>query len=260
MQQVKQIRFFDWKINSLFLLVLLPWMVLVYAFSWGKTELQICQESYMKSTNAVQRYNEENPEWKVELPKYNCNVQTFSGGKLPPPSEVTKWKFDLESLHMKVCKKQINSPLCKDFNLFDRLYQITEARLPWKNMFPILIGITNAESSLWLNFANDKVWGKCNWRNNWGWTKYQILDNNTRVYSRKLNWFDYSNSVDQYGCNLYPFESIEEFWITKVNWMRYGYKSCIESNTPIKCISYNYVGNKHVAEQSWINNVSLFLN
>lgn len=98
MQQIKQIHFVDWKINLLFLLFLLPWIALVYAFSWGKTSLQVCQESYMKSTNAVQYYNEENPEWKVELPKYNCNAQASSGGKLPLPSEQNlRKKFWLES-------------------------------------------------------------------------------------------------------------------------------------------------------------------
>jgi len=176
-----------------------------------------------------------------------------------------KWKSNpterelLDWLQVKICWKQINSPLCKDKELLARLYRITEDRIPWKNMFPILIGITNAESSLGLNFAKDSVGGKCDWRNNFWGTKYQILDNNTRVYSRKLNWFEYKNSKDQFGCNLYHFESIEEFFITKVNGMRFGYKSCIESKTPIYCISGAYVGSKEVHEQSWIDNVSQFL-
>ncbi len=126
-------------------------------------------------------------------------------------------------------------------------------------MFPILVGIANAESSLGLDFANDNVWGKCTWRNNWGGTKCQIHDGNTRTYKRELNGFVFANSIDQYGCNLYPFKSIEEFWITKVNGMRYGYKSCIESNTPIKCISFAYVGNPNVSEKSWVANVAEFI-
>lgn len=170
----------------------------------------------------------------------------------------------LSTLHQKVCQKQINSPLCKDYELFERLYHITEERLPNKQFFPILLGITNAESSIGLDFARDSVWGFCNWRNNWGGTKYQIHDDNTRTYSRELNWFLYGQKysgrfVDQFGCNLYPFESIEEFWITKVNWMRYGYKWCIDSKTPIRCLSYKYVGSPDVAEESWIHNVSYFI-
>lgn len=200
--------------------------------------------------------------------KGNNNVEesTATGSVIPVPLwNSIKWKSNpterelLDWLQVKICWKQINSPLCKDKELLGRLYKITEDRLPWKNMFPILIGITNAESSLWLNFANDKIGGKCNWRNNWWGTKYQILDDNTRVYVRNLNWFNYKNSSDQYGCNLYPFDSIEEFWTTKVNGMRFWYKNCIDNKTPIYCISGAYVGSKEVHEQSWIDNVSEFL-
>lgn len=237
---------------------------------WRGNEMKICQETFMKATNATMRYNEDNPKYAIELPKYNCSISmSATGGIAPEPPEkifnqVNLWS-NMEILYDKICKKQINSPLCKDKDLLGRLYKITEDRLPWKNMFPILIGITNAESSLGTNFANDKVGGKCDGRNNWGGTKYQINDDNSRNYSRALNWFHYwplysGSAVDEYGCNLYPFESIEEFWVTKVNGMRFGYKSCIESNKPIRCISYAYVGNPKVAEQSWINNVSSFLN
>lgn len=200
--------------------------------------------------------------------KGNNNVEesTATGSVIPVPLwNSIKWKSNpterelLDWLQVKICWKQINSPLCKDKELLARLYKITEDRIPGKNMFPILIWITNAESSLWLNFAKDSVGGKCDGRNNWWGTKYQILDNNTRVYSRKLNWFDYKNSKDQFGCNLYPFESIEEYFITKVNGMRFWYKSCIESKTPIKCISYKYIWNPNISEKSWIDNVSEFL-
>ena len=126
-------------------------------------------------------------------------------------------------------------------------------------MFPILIGITFAESSLGTNFAKDYVWGFCTGRNNWGGAKYQIHDDNTRTYKRELNGFVFENSVDQYGCNLYPFKSIDEFWISKVNGMRYWYDSCIKSDTPITCISYSYVGNPNVSEVSWVRNVSQFI-
>lgn len=202
---------------------------------------------------------------KPELQMIISYSWSIEGVSKRDDSELIKmWKVTtqfmvIDETHKKICDKQINSPLCKDKELLTRLYRITEDRIPWKNMFPILIWITNAESSLWLNFAKDSVGGKCDGRNNWWGTKYQILDNNTRVYARKLNWFDYKNSKDQFGCNLYPFESIEEYFITKVNWIRFGYKSCIESETPIYCISGAYVWSKEVHEQSWIDNVSQFL-
>lgn len=227
-------------------------------------KLDACKETQKPELQMIISYS-----WSIEgVSKRNNNVEesTASGSVIPVPLwNSIKWKSNpterelLDWLQVKICWKQINSPLCKDKALLARLYRITEDRIPWKNMFPILIGITNAESSLGLNFAKDNVGWKCDWRNNWGWTKYQILDNNTRVYARKLNWFEYKNSKDQYGCNLYPFESIEEFWTTKVNGMRFWYKSCIESKTPIYCISGAYVGSKEVHEQSWIDNVSQFL-
>lgn len=182
--------------------------------------------------------------------------------KISPESESMDQfikRIDLDNLHIKLCNKQINSPLCKDKELFGRLYRITEERLPNKQFYPILIGMTNAESSLWLDFAKDNVWGTCTGRNNWGGAKYRINDDNTRTYKRNLNWFDYKYPKDQYDCNLFPFESIEEYWTSKVNWIRYWYKSCIDSEKPIKCISFQYVGNPKVAEQSWIDNVSHFL-
>ena len=195
---------------------------------------------------------------------------THSTGSTVPPQwqeavEIAKKKFAHAKLYQDVCKKQINSPLCKDRELFDRLYQLTEERLPWKNFYPILIGMTNAESSLGLDYAKDNVWWTCNGRNNWGGAKYIIKDDNSRDYSRSLNWFLYWEEyswrfVDQYWCNLFPFKSIEEYWISKVNWIRYWYAWCVDHERPIWCISGKYVWNAKVHEQSWIDNVSVFLN
>lgn len=228
-------------------------------------KLDACKETQKPELQMIISYN-----WSIErVSKRNNNVEesTASGSVIPVPLwNSIKWKSNpterelLDWLQVKICWKQINSPLCKDKELLARLYKITEDRIPGKNMFPILIGITNAESSLGLNFAKDSVGGKCDGRNNWWGTKYQILDNNTRVYSRKLNWFDYKNSKDQFGCNLYPFESIEEFWTTKVNGMRFGYKSCIDSKTPIDCIWRTYVKWDWKSKSSWNNNVAYFLN
>lgn len=211
--------------------------------------------------------------WKLELKRIvDPNILNASGGiapvssqiKISPDSEtmdefLVRIDMNLDKLHKIVCKKQINSPLCKDKELFGRLYHITEERLPMKQFYPILIWMTNAESSLWLDYAKDKVWGTCIGRNNWGGAKYMINDNNTRVYKRNLNWFDYTYPRDQYDCNLFPFESVEEYWKSKVNWIRYWYKGCIDSPTPIKCISFAYVWDRNTAEQSWIDNVSHFL-
>lgn len=180
---------------------------------------------------------------------------TLATGSIVAPSrtvEEAKERFNHAKLYQDVCKKQINSPLCKNRALFDRLYQITEERLPWKNFYPILLGITNAESSLGLAYAKDNIGWTCADRNNWGWIKWKINDDGTRQKDQPI--------PDQYGCYLYRFDSIEDYWISKVNTVRFWYKWCVDHKTPIRCMSYAYVGNRYVAEESWIKNVSIFLN
>ena len=157
---------------------------------------------------------------------------------------------ELERLNKEVCKKNINSPIC-DRETFYRLYKITEERLPWKNFFPILLGITNAESSLGTAYAkNNKGW-YCTGYNNLGWIKYRKTDDGKSVRDQKI--------PDANGCYLYRFDSIDDYWISKVNTIRYGYKGCVNSTTPIKCMSYAYVGDRNVSEASWVRNVSIFL-
>lgn len=196
----------------------------------------------------------------IETVKLNDCMSKYNHKKVC--TEYAQWlrtsniKFEIETeelwkLHEKVCKKQINSPLCKDRALFDRLYHLTEERLPNKQFFPILLGITNAESSLGLNFAKDKVWGTCTGRNNWWWIKWKINDDGSRQKDQAI--------PDKYGCYLYQFDSIESYWISKINTFRYGYKWCIDHKTPVWCISWAYVWDRNVHEQSWIRNVSIFL-
>jgi hypothetical protein len=129
-------------------------------------------------------------------------------------------------------------------------------------MWEILLGLSFAESHLWQNYAKDNQWGTCYGRNNFGGTKYKINDDNSREHSRQLNGFNYGAKyhfryTDQYGCNLFPFQTVEEYWTTKVNWMRFWYSKCIVKNTtPIECISRTYLTwNK----KNWIKNVSSFL-
>lgn len=184
---------------------------------------------------------------------------------------VSEWNNNVEdninnylfALQNKICDKQINSPLCKDKELLARLYKITEDRIPGKNFFPILVGITNAESSLGLNFANDNVGGKCDGRNNLGGIKWKINDNKSREYTNNNKfWYSYSKNkpADDFGCYLYPFDSIDDYWISKTNSIRFWYKGCIDSSTPIDCIWRKYVKWDWKSKPNWNNNVAYFLN
>lgn len=202
----------------------------VYAFTWDTQSLQ----------KEIERCS------KLKL------QYIYWTGELAPSSEPPSWKIALDSLHKKVCQKQVNSPLCKDKQLFDRLYQITEERLPWKNFYPILLGITNAESSLGLNFAHDNTWGTCAGRNNWWGIKWKKTDDWASVKDQGI--------PDSFGCYLYKFDSVEDYWISKVNTIRFWYKWCVDSKTPIRCMSYAYVWDRYVSEDSWVRNVSIFLN
>jgi hypothetical protein len=121
------------------------------------------------------------------------------------------------------------------------------------------LGLAYAESHIGVNFANDNQGGNCYGRNNWWGAKYAINDDNSRDYkSGKFGGYNTNyRFTDAYGCNLYPFESISDYWKSKVNGMRYGYKGCINSDKPITCLSYQYVGNPNVAEESWIQRVAI---
>lgn len=159
------------------------------------------------------------------------------------------------------------SPLCNNWDLFYILKKITDERIPngWQ-WFNIMVWVSYAESHIWVNYARDSVWGTCYGRNNWGWAKYMINDDNTRIYRSLVNSYGSATIngrvafVDMYGCNLFPFKTIADYWISKSNWFRFWYASCINSKQPIKCLSYKYVGNPNVSEDSWVNRVSLFLN
>ena len=216
--------------------------------------LKLCNdEAILKEEDAFKRkayadkcFNEKKADdidLKRQLKELTNSWTLMTGSTVIPPKE-------LDELFNKVCKSKPSSPIC-DRATFDRLYKITEDRLPWKNFFPILLGITNAESSLGTAYAkNNKGW-YCTGYNNLGWIKWKKTDDGKSVRDQKI--------PDSNGCYLYKFDSIDDYWISKVNTIRYGYKWCVNSTTPIKCMSYAYVGDRNVAETSWINNVSIFL-
>lgn len=177
---------------------------------------------------------------------------THSTGSTVPPQwqeavEIAKKKFAHAKLYQDVCKKQINSPLCKDRELFDRLYQLTEERIPNKNWFAIQLWILNSESSLGTNFYPSK----CDYTNNLAWKKWRKTDSWESVRDQKIpdaNW-----------CWLYSFKSIEDFWISYTNTFKYWYAWCIDSKTPLSCIAPMYVKWDWKPKPQWVKNASIFL-
>lgn len=158
------------------------------------------------------------------------------------------------------------SPLCGNWKLFYELKKITEDRLGsgWQ-WFNIMVGMSYAESHIGINYARDGVGGTCVGRNNWGGAKYKINDDNTRIYRSITNsyWQSTVNGkvlfMDKFWCNLFPFHSIQDYWISKSNGLRYGFAHCKNSGKPVTCISYKYVGNPDVSEKAWVWRVGIFL-
>lgn len=242
----------------------------VYSYAFPeKSPLQLCQESYMESVNVIYRENEQTAKKCTEeygkdiyklnkctssplpIPVNTCGTNFNSWTVTPantgvPPKESIK--DYLERKHWQVCKIQPNSPLCKNKKLFDNLYYITEERVPWKNWFPVMLGIINAESSLGTNFYPSG----CGYTNNWGWLKWRKLDNGE---SQKDQWIP-----DKNWCWLYSFESVEDFWVSKTNTFRHWYKGCLDSSTPLACVSKCYVkGDCKTIKYWWVKNASIFL-
>jgi len=146
------------------------------------------------------------------------------------------------------------SPLCNNWQLYNSMKWISEA---YNVPFAIALGITYAESHIWVNYAwtcnesFNNFWG-VKWRiwQDWKAIKDQVIPN---------NWIDYNknNKVDKWeNCWVYRFGSVEDYWQSKMRTLQ-KYNSCFNKNKPITCISYAYVWDAKIAEQSWINRVSL---
>lgn len=141
-----------------------------------------------------------------------------------------------------VCRQW--SPMCDDWDMYHRAKEIFEAR--WVD-FWIALWIMNAESTLGKNYAR---WCDASYHN-WGGIKWRLLDDWTRVKDQPI--------PDSNGCWMYKFDSMEDYFQSKANTLWLWYKTCFTHNqeiySKIKCISYAYVWDRNVAEQSWINNV-----
>ena len=118
---------------------------------------------------------------------------------------------NLKKIHGKICATQLKSPLCEDFSLLQRLEKITTDRIPDNpHIFPILLGITNSESSLGTNYAPHTG---CSQYNNLGGVKWRKNDDGSTTKDQKIPQPD--------GCWLYRFDSLEDYWQSKVNTIRY---------------------------------------
>lgn len=72
-------------------------------FAWGENSFKLCQASYMKATNEIIKYNDDNQDYNIELPKYNCTINVnATGGIAPEPPKIKeKQEIDVEALTMR---------------------------------------------------------------------------------------------------------------------------------------------------------------
>lgn len=183
--------------------------------------------------------------WTTE--DISCEPNSFipKVGAEEKPQEKTTFNERDKILMERVCKYgKLNwkvSPLCNNWQMFNSLKGISEAHWIW---FWIALGITYAESHIWVNYA---WWCDVSYNNWWG-VKWRIGINWNAIKDQKI--------PDKNWCWVYKFWSIEDYWQSKMKTLQ-KYKSCFERKDTIKCISYTYIGDPKVAEQSWINRVAL---
>lgn len=56
------------------LLVAVGVIVTIASINWATSSFELCQKDYMKASQAVVSYNQENPEYKLPIPQYNCMI------------------------------------------------------------------------------------------------------------------------------------------------------------------------------------------
>lgn len=75
--------------NAMFALLIIGGAIIARVVYWTDTPLQMCQQSYMKATNEISQYNEDNPDYKIPFPIYNCTSSLLqknaTGGIAPVP-------------------------------------------------------------------------------------------------------------------------------------------------------------------------------
>ncbi len=150
----------------------------------------------------------------------------------------------IETLHAKICKRTSKSPLCEDIEILRRIDTIAKEK--WVPTW-LIIWIMHSESTLATHYNKPA----CSSYNNPYWIKWRKYD------TGKVEWYTKSKGKpDNNGCWLYKFNSIDEATYSLANTISIGYASC---NNDVTCLSYKYVGNPDIAEQSWIDRVSQFL-
>lgn len=185
--------------------------------------------------------------WSVPMPTIVANEEyewTIDDAiwKLIKDTDLSENSY-MFSLQKKICKKAVESPLCKDIEILRRIDTIATSK--WVPT-TLILGIMLAESTLATNY-NKPI---CKTYNNPYWIKGRKYDNG------KIEWYTKTKGrPDSNWCWLYKFDSIDEATYSLANTISIGYKSC---NNNVRCISYAYVGDPNVAEESWIARVQSF--
>jgi hypothetical protein len=144
----------------------------------------------------------------------------------------------------KICKRAKTSPLCND----RPMYYMIKSKADKENVpIWILLGIMSKES--WFG----TLWHHTNVENcrantfNWHWSKADRRAD--RAYRDQYIWP---------WCRLYKYESIEHWIQSLVYTIGRWYKACLSRKTSrdmVVCISYKYVWQPNVSEDTRVNHV-----
>lgn len=190
-------------INMVWVASFVALSILTYAFAWEKSAMQMCQESFMKATNSIARYNEENPKYPIPEPVYNCwtaNLSTPSDDGEEPPKINLRDRFGLGD-----CRFINDSHRMGRYNLEWMAYDI--ACVPWQS-FDV--------KSPWKYRLAYKWYGTSLW-------DYIILENIEDSNIRIVLWHIVNNDNQ-----LTEYNEWDVIWQTNISWQSTGIHVHIE--------------------------------
>lgn len=239
------------------------WFIVAFAIVTCLRYLGLAMHEPKEQIDTLQMLKSNVEYWEawLEASKQNLVDYCFENGlecQLSPSPIEQPEQIEIPSgalgLMDKICELWVihwqKSPLCWNEELYTKLERISNDK--WVP-FDLMVWITYAESHIGANFRNAhwEIDPKCWESNNWWWVKWAKMDDG-RVDMPILP----SYSVNDKGCYLYNFQSVEQFWNHLANTIKLWYIDA-KCETP-ECISKYYVGQRWTIKHDWVRRVKLF--
>jgi len=161
------------------------------------------------------------------------------------PVEAKQRRIYTDSEYMdKICRVSEKSPLCNNYDLYNVLKSLaSKYNVPiW-----ILLWIMHKESKLWTSYHHTNT--------------ADCRENTNNRHGSKANhtseWAKRTTKVWPW-CRLQKYDTIEEGFISLARTIGIWYETCFKGDDPIKCISYKYVWDPKVSEETRVYTVWLW--